>query len=62
MCAEDWGRPDRRRAELIDDVLRADVSPRAAARFLNDVGVPLEVVRRVIMEPARRRAQPAQPG
>lgn len=62
MCAEDWGRPDRRRAELIDDVLRADVNPRAAARFLEDVGVPLAVVCRVISEPKRRRAQPTQPG
>ena len=63
MCAEDWGRPNRRQAEMIDDVLRAapDVSARAVARFLADVGVPFPVICRVINEPGRRRAQPAQP-
>lgn len=54
MRDEDW-RQDRRRVELMDNVLRADVNQRAVARFLADVGVPLEVVRRVIMEPGRRR-------
>lgn len=52
-----WNRRDRRRAELIDDVLRADVCPRAVARFLADVGVPFPVICRVISEPARRRRQ-----
>lgn len=57
MHTPDPGRPDRHRAELIDDVLRADVDRRAVARFLADVGVPFPVICRVISEPARRRRQ-----
>ncbi|WUR15721.1 hypothetical protein E7V67_011635 [[Empedobacter] haloabium] len=53
-------RRDSQRAELINDVLRAepDVTLRARARFLADVGVPFPVICRVISEPARRRRQP----
>lgn len=59
MHTPDPGRPDRHRAELVDDVLRAepDVTSRAKARFLAEVGIPFPVICRVISEPARRRRQ-----
>jgi hypothetical protein len=60
MQIHTWGRRDRCRAELIDDVLRADVDRQAVARFLADVGVPFPVICRVISEPARRRRAPQQ--
>jgi hypothetical protein len=51
-------RPDRDRAVTVNAgiAMLATQGRLAAARFLEDAGVPLPVIARVLNEPARRRA------
>lgn len=57
MQIDDQGRPNRKRAAKIDDVLAKlpRLGREAAARELNSAGVPFAVICRVISEPRQRR-------